>query len=204
MNRFDEDFPWPRRGDKLFTSEGSDWWNKACLTHFSDGWWIYAAGYKLGADLLVQYVTETHKNQDRLIYPIVFLYRQYLELRLKELIKNGSTIIEESSDIPMHHDIFRLWVTCRKIFENIWPDGDTDDLDSVEECIREFNKIDPSSTAFRYPVDKHGLPALPETVTHINIRNIGQVMQRLNSLLDGCDAAISNMLSWGPGQEDYV
>ena len=98
MNRFDEDFPWPRRGDKLFTSEGSDWWNKACLTHFSDGWWIYATGYKLGADLLVQYVTETHKNQDRLIYPIVFLYRQYLELRLKELIKNGSTIIEESSD----------------------------------------------------------------------------------------------------------
>ena len=30
--------PWPRKGDKLFTSDDSDWWHNACLNYFPSNW----------------------------------------------------------------------------------------------------------------------------------------------------------------------
>ena len=57
--------------------------------------------------------------------------------------------------------------------------------------------------SFRYPVDKDGTPSLPEELRHINIRNLGEVMQRLGSLLDGCDTGISEMLSCKEEFERY-
>lgn len=150
----------------------------------------------MGADLLVQHVLDTHRDQDFLIYPIIFLYRQFIELRLKELIKDGSRLLDRPKGIPMHHNILNLWNDCRIFLEEVWPDGDSEELDSVECCIKEFAEIDPKSMAFRYPIDKDGTPSLPEELRHINIRNLGEVMQRLGSLLDGCDTGISEMLSW--------
>lgn len=206
MDEFDEkerEFPWPQKGDRLFIGDDSDWWHNACLDYFPSGWGIYSSGYKLGADLLVQHVLNTREDQDLVIYPIVFLYRQFIELRLKELIKNGSALIDDSKGIPMHHNILNLWTDCRKILEEVWPDGNTEDLDSVEDCIKEFAKIDPKSMAFRYPIEKDGTSSLPKELRHINIRNLGQVMQRLGSLLDGCDTGISEMLSWKEESERY-
>ncbi len=201
-NEFDDmELPWPKKGDQLFATD-SDWWHNACL-NYDCSWGIYARGYKTGADVLVQHVLDTHSGQDYLIYPIVFLYQQFIELRLKELIRNGSQLIDNPRDIPMHHSILNLWADCRKILEEIWPDGDKADLNAVEDCIKEFSNIDPRSMSFRYPVDKDGNPSLPQELTHINIRHLGEVMQGIASLLDGCDAGIDAMLDYKAEMNSY-
>ena len=39
------------------------------------------------------------------IYPIYNLYRQYLELRLKQIIREGGALLDEDPGFPRHHRI---------------------------------------------------------------------------------------------------
>src|SRR5579863_1833172 len=125
-----DEVPWPRKGDVLFDA-GSDWWHSACVGWAPDQWMGYAEGYKLGADLLVQNVMETRSHRDFLVYPIVFLYRQALEIALKHLIIRGSQLLDADENPPTHHSLVRLWQKCRPILEEVWPGGPKQDLDAV-------------------------------------------------------------------------
>jgi hypothetical protein len=181
--------PWPRKGDQLFKAD-VDWWHNACLNYLHDDWTLYSEGYKRAGDLLVEHMKESRSYQDFLVYPIVFLYRQYIELRLKELIRDGNQLIDNPKKFPKHHKIDELWKHCRRILEKVWPEGPAEDLDAVEECIHQFSEKDPTSMAFRYPTDKNGNRSLP-SLSHINLRNLSEVMARISSLLDGTSMAIS-------------
>lgn len=179
----------PKKGEQLFRSN-IDWWHNACLNYCPDALDMYALGYKHAGDFLAQHVIKTRRHQDVLVYPLVFLYRQYLELRLKELIKAGSLLIDKSQSYPKHHKIDVLWKQCRKILEEAYPEDCSADLNAVEDCIKQFSEYDPSSTAFRYPTDKKGKKSLPG-LTHINLKNFSEIMENLASLLDGASTGIS-------------
>jgi hypothetical protein len=56
----------------------------------ADRWCLYAAGYKRAAELLIQQVRTTYEA-NTLIFPIIFLYRHYVEVTLKEIIEYGVT-----------------------------------------------------------------------------------------------------------------
>ena len=117
-----------------------DWQANACLNFSHDSIDLYASGYKDAGDKLVEYVLAKATDQDILIYPIVFLYRQYIELRLKEIIKHGRILLEEGNDFPKHHKIWDLWCTAKriitKVFEN---ENEPLNLEYTEHVIREFN-----------------------------------------------------------------
>jgi hypothetical protein len=84
--------PPPRKGDKLFRGDLRDWNNNACLRGGDE--YAYSEGYRRGAQLLVQEVGETARDQDFLVYPIVFLYRHHIELALKRIIRQVPYLIE--------------------------------------------------------------------------------------------------------------
>lgn len=71
----------------LFRDDLPDWHNNACL---NATWGVdqaaYLEGYRCGARLLVEHVTEHARDQDFLVYPIIFLYRHHVELALKNII----------------------------------------------------------------------------------------------------------------------
>jgi len=184
--------PWPRQGDQLFKPD-VDWWHNACLNRLNDNWGLYAGGYKRAGDLLVEHIKDDQSEQDFLVYPIAFLYRQYIELRLKEVIRYGTRLLDSPKAFPKHHNLERLWKQCRKILEHVWSEGPTGDLDTVEDCIHQFSKTDPDSMAFRYPADKDDNPSLPD-LNQINIRNLAEVTTRISSLLDGAVTGISAYL----------
>jgi hypothetical protein len=101
----------PEATDLLFTSQ-DDWWNNACVNWWRDGWGVYARGYKEAADLLAQEVQERNALQDLVVYPAVFLYRQYLELQIKDLIRVSYMLLDKREDFPLHHRLKDLWKTC--------------------------------------------------------------------------------------------
>lgn len=184
-----ESFPWHKQGDSLFMA-GDDWWNNACLYLYHDNWDVYATGYKRAADVLVEHVNDTQSNQDILVYPVVFLYRQYLELRLKKsIIMDGNQLLDLSSAKPLsHHRINELWKDCRSI-----PEGPITDLDNVGECIAQLSAKDTSSFVFRYPLSKDGKPSITD-LRLINLRNLSEVLARTASLFDSCGMALSGYL----------
>jgi len=59
----------------------------------------YVNGFRMIADLAVQHVLDTGNDQDYLVYPIVFSYRQYLELRIKGLLGDASQLLD-AADPP--------------------------------------------------------------------------------------------------------
>src|SRR5438094_5882579 len=144
--------PWPRRGDILF-DHADDWYYNACLNRQYDNWELYAIGYKTAADILVQYVIDTRSERDTLVFPIVFNYRQYLELRCKEIIRVGRMLSNEPAEFPQMHDLRKLWIVCRETIANSEPSASETDFQAIDEAIAQFCAVDPKSEAFRYPMD---------------------------------------------------
>lgn len=58
-------------------------------------WGMYTIGYKEAGDLLLQYALNVGR-QNVLVYPIIFLYRHYIELQLKEIITKRLGIFRHS------------------------------------------------------------------------------------------------------------
>jgi hypothetical protein len=167
----------------------ADWWHNACLNYLPDQLCAYADGYKEAADAVVEHALEHQYHLDTFVYPILFLYRHHLELRLKELIQNGGFLLGRRTKVPRDHRLDNLWAPCRRILEKAWPESRAE-LKSIDRCIREFSRVDPSSEAFRYSRTKCGKKTL-EGITHVNLRYVRDVMAEVTGLLNGASIGIA-------------
>ena len=66
-----------------------------------------------------------------------------------------------------------------------WPELPTDDIEGIDDYIRQISEVDPYSYSLRYAHSKKGDPSLPEGLTHINLRHFGELMDRLADYLSG-------------------
>lgn len=180
---------------------GEDWWHNACLNFSFEPWVGYAGGYKRAGHIMVAYVEANRRDQDYLVYPILFNYRQYIELTLKWLIRDARQLLDEPGGTPAGHTLENLWNTTRPLLRRIEPRGEKD-LDNVEGCINRFAEVDPTSQAFRYPVDMAGEPSLPG-LSQINLRQVRDVVERMSGLFDGALSQISALLDckWDAEEE---
>jgi HEPN domain-containing protein len=168
---------------------GDDWWHNACLNYASDSMHLYASGYQEAAKRLFKHVSDTHINQDVLLYPIVYLWRHYVELTLKGLIQSAKRLRKEEVTFPHTHHLLQLWQVLMPLLRSIEP-ARTADFEPVPEIIRQLDGLDPDSMVFRYPKDRNNQGTLPEDLLHINLRNLDEVMGRLASFLDACDTML--------------
>ncbi|OCH43719.1 hypothetical protein [Aliivibrio fischeri] len=166
-----------------------DWQNNACLNWNHNAIDLYIKGYRLAANKLVLDIISTSSNQDTLVYPICFLYRQYIELQLKEMIKESILLLGENINVPKHHKILELWKDSNGAMLRVIKKYDIeikeyftkDDRELINNIIEDFHNIDSNSIAFRYPDDKDGKTNL-EGIMHINVRRLYEKMEELNSL----------------------
>lgn len=148
-------------------------------------WDFYGWGYKRAADILVDWVAQEKMDQDMLVYSIAFLYRHYIELRLKELLIVGAKLLDQTPDVPYTHNLLVLWRRVRKVVEQAWPESEKKHyLDALEERLKEFCAVDPGSYAFRYPEDKTGRQTLG-SITYLNLYQLKKVMTGVSQLLEG-------------------
>lgn len=175
-------FPWLRPGDKLFVA-GDEWWLNAHLDFEHPNFVFYCPGYRRAAESLIEVVSEDENLLDFCIYPIVFLYRHYVELRLKETILYARRLLNQEACIPNHHDLFRLWQERKQLLlqAKLFPPEDEEAI--AEGLIKELADADPKSFAFRYPVDTKGAPALPN-IRLISVKILRDTMERLGNFLD--------------------
>jgi hypothetical protein len=172
-------------------SGGSDWKANACLNWSLDSLGLYIEGYREAADKLVHDVIESGTDQDILVFPISFLYRQYIELQLKHIIQESRILLGEGSSFPEHHKLNDLWNTANGLMAKIIKDHDQsissyitrEDVATIKSIITEFVKVDPDSFSFRYPKDKKGNKNL-DGIEYINLRNLHDYMAVLKEKLD--------------------
>lgn len=193
-----EPLPPPRKGDVLF---GPDRKGRpsACL-HLSANY-AYTEGYRIAARTLAKQVCETGEDRDLLIFPIIYLYRHHLELRLKRLIVVGAFLIDKTLDEPeikqvtTKHNLNDLWTTLKPFLRSVnetW-EGDpipTEDLDGIDSYVKQLTKVDPDSQAARYEFSTKGAKSI-SGISHINIGTFSALMERLAAYLDGIDSQFS-------------
>jgi hypothetical protein len=194
---------YPNSKDKLFTSQKDSWHLNACISSY-DKIGPYTAGYLDAAKLLARIVIFSGRGMDTLVYPIIYLYRHYLEIELKSLIKCGIDVTGTSTDdkvkeILGSHNLMKLWNGFKPFFEKI--SGHNQDFGDVrkgmEAYISQIHQIDPESFAFRYDRSRDLKTRNLEGVEQINILHFCQTMEKLTDLLVGIsyefDVALSHV-----------
>ena len=175
----------------IFKARKADWWNNACFNFNPTGnrWTGYSMGYKHGADILADYVDKTAKYQDTLVYPILFLYRHYLELIIKEILTDCAYVLDEKANFK-HHNLSNYWVDlknkCLQIVGQSIPSSLTDPIESV---VGQISHVDAISDAFRYPCKKDGAPTL-QGIQYINIKQVNEELAKASDALEAISATI--------------
>lgn len=173
---------WPRPNERLFVS-GADWEHNACINCYSESFTGYAWYYKTAADELVRSAMENRGILDVIINPIGFLYRQYVELALKEIVVLCNRLEQHSVPAPLHHNLNSLWSEAKRLLSAQYGANVPAEIRHLDQVVDEFSRFDPTSVAFRYPWDKNGRPSL-QGLSHINVRNLYETMERVASFLD--------------------
>ena len=119
------------------------------------------------------------------ILPICFLYRHYLELRLKDFYEEHSKETKEEKESFFKTANHNLSVLLEK-FDRIVEDFVTDTsikkkYNTVRKLIEEFQNKDPESLIFRYAKTKRG-------TSHFNAKyfivNVAHLKERMNFIRD--------------------
>lgn len=171
------EIPWPRNGDRLFLSGGLRSLAGCVIADIS----LTAIGYKEAADILVESLVGG--RNDALVLPILFCYRQYLELQLKALTQAGGALFGE--DFRRTHDLGILWKPLKtRILSEIIDGEEREVLAVVEECILEMNVVDQHAQAFRYPE----FEAMQAINHQVDLGNLKAVMNRLAEFLGALES----------------
>ena len=173
--------PTPEKGVPLFQPSIDE----SCVATVYPSNDIRALGFKRAADILVDMVVKEPGYADDLVYAVGYLYRVYIEVRLKTILESANQI----SKTDYHHYLEKLWIKVKPIIETSSQFFDDGELEAVEEKIQEFFKIDPFSDAFRYSTNKKGEPTLAEIRT-VDLKHLKQVIDSLSTPLEGSYTAI--------------
>ena len=195
---------WPRPGMSLFeTTDKSDWRPNANMS-WGPNWTLYQFGYAEAAKLLMRH-TASGKDQDFLIYPILFTARLAIELGLKEIILCGNRLLGRDDPYPISHDLCCLWKMAKTLLadaEALHHPGASDEeaTTAFKDLIEQLSAADPRSMTFRYPVDPKGRPSFVvgdpngEVPRLINTRDLNRTLDAMFNYLTGAGAWLENIL----------
>lgn len=188
-------FRWPTRGDRLFAPAAHWTQNAEIHAEAAARNYFMTSGYKEAADHMINVTLKDRVEGRYLIYPIVFCYRQFIELSLKNQLADygGMAGIEPPK---RGHDLKALLRAFRKMCRELHGRND-ETLIVVSKCILEFARMDPTSFTFRYATNSDGTPYKVST-DQIDLARLKDVMDAIASFFVGSDGYFSEMASAQP------
>jgi hypothetical protein len=127
-------------------------------------WEAYREGYRKAADTLAlnlvnsggNYISDLHMRFG-MIYPIMFLYRHYIEIEFKQLLALiGMTTLVDTKK-KYGHDLRALWSKVLECVEAVQgKDARQEFAGAFERTIAYFERVDPQRDGFRYPKNSKG------------------------------------------------
>jgi len=195
LERFEDilhrDMRWPRKGDMPFKRSDDQYRNASIDHHGHDRLVMMMKGYKRAADLMVEKSTETNYDRDCLVFPIIFNYRQFIELSLKYLISTYGPSVGIDANWNSHNIDF-LWSKFLKVIEGYGVEDPDQTNPIVGNIVAEFAKVDPKSFSYRYPVDTHG-NLIPIAHDELDLGALADVMEGVDGYFTGCDGYLDSL-----------
>ncbi|HEX7151291.1 MAG TPA: hypothetical protein VF618_07365 [Thermoanaerobaculia bacterium] len=141
-------------------------------------------------------------------YPVIFLYRQALELTLKGIIVAGSELMAyQGSEIDLvtlyhNHNFEKMRADVERVFEamgwdwNLGIAGFTT-INDFRRVLAEFDEFDGTSAVCRYPVNTDGSPSMKQERC-INLFDFAMTIDALLEVLEHTPGTIHALA------EDYL
>ena len=151
----------------------SDWHNNACLNYMPDHGTAYTEGYRRAADILINHIDESGRDQDFLVYPVLFLYRHHLELLIKQIIGLALALAEDPDKHQYKkddHNLNNLWPVAQKLILEVDDSYRPSDFRLVKEVVKALHQADERATDFRYARRNDGTRSL-EGIHYVNTLN---------------------------------
>lgn len=186
---------WQPESASLFSGEADDARLIAMPSSGEAGWPLYEQGYLMAAQQVLDRIVTSGFDQDFLVYPLVFLYRQYLELQLKLVIHLGRELYGGRSGPMKTHSLAALWDVAIGYIRRTWPD-DTQDTTRIRADLAEFDALDGGSYAFRYPVGTSQEPSLPDNLTRFNVATFAKRAEAIGGYLEGASNGMWAHRDW--------
>ena len=142
--------PWPQKGMSLLQAVSGGPWRANAQMYLGPDWVAYQHGYELATRLLLERAA-SGRDQDVLIFPILFNARQAIELALKEIVVIGIRL-GHTEPYPMTHNLLTLWVAANRVLVEAGADEE-ESTTAFEALLRELHVADPTAITFRYPED---------------------------------------------------
>ncbi len=195
-NLIKSEFRWPLKGDKPFVVAEDPLDNANIADNGSTRLVLMIDGYKKSADSMVELSSKDRYLRDILVYPIIFNYRQFLELSLKHQLASFGPMVGIEANWKTHC-LDDLWGEFLKMLD-CYGTQDPDEADPVVgEIVLEFSKIDPGSYSYRYPVDRSGRP-IPIAYSDLHLPSLADIMEAVESYFNGCGAYLKEVQSFMP------
>lgn len=190
---------YPKIGKRVFI-ESEDSRENAIISFslFASKSFEYENAYLNAADILVEgFMCHKGDFNSNLIYPIVFMYRQYLELFMKDIIKKYIKILfRDTKDGNLkntlgQHNLVIIWKEIERFtieIENEFPNKMEDMelceiLSNTKNYIEEIENMDKKSFAFRYPTNKEEELYHKQIDIKISIRNLKECVYEIKNVL---------------------
>lgn len=172
----------PKKNERLFKAEiKSD--TGAWLQNPASKFFTYSEGYKNAGDALYEHCIKNPFYNNTVVYPLIFTYRQFIELRLKELILMANKLNDIDEDFPDEHNILTLWKKFRELYNKVGEETKKEYFDNAENVIAQFTNEDPKSMNFRYPVGRGKIRRNSLKRETVDIENVKNVIDRLYNFL---------------------
>lgn len=149
-----------------------------------DDFFHLSEGYRMAAVTIFEEIKKREwVNKPFPACAMIFCFRQFIEVRLKELVYMGRKELFETPDFQKQHSLSNLFKDyINSVLPKLDPNYDKCMVDNVKCLIDEFNSIDSKSTSFRYPVEKKLKPTL--NIPNLNLDNFKEVMDKLSNYFD--------------------
>jgi hypothetical protein len=208
----------PTSGDRLFQESRS----RNSRPDLEGSWLAFSQSYKRAGDELV--AARPPDAGDVQVYPIVFLYRHFIELELKSVAAldcvlsavrlpgdedekdyieapAATTARAKVEELLRTHDLIRLTSACKDACNkaDLMKGGFVGIFAAFESCVGELAEHDPGSYAFRYPTDKKLSPNLTQ-LAGIDLQQLRATVDKLGRFTAVMRHAIQQRIDW---ETDY-
>ncbi len=183
--------------EPTFLEEGGHYHGQSVLgyKYSTHKFYLYTIAYTESAEFLFEKISKNEEHTKLLFIPMCYLYRNAVELSLKETLVEECSFTFQEAIKHIHrkkHKIMGLWNLIKnEITEHASaPEGDTT-VNNAELYIKQINDFDGASDKFRYPVNK-SLEFHFKNHKILDVKHINQYFGEVLSFLSGVNGMMSD------------
>ena len=169
---------------------------------FKSKYYEYEIAYKRAGDVLVvQALEDASLFLCVSVYPITFLYRQFLELYIKDILLRFDVNFDGNKKPYCAHDVYPLWHKLLDIVrleivgfpKQLLNMDFVDILCATDAYFAEISVLDNGSMSFRYPDNKTHTENFFKKEMPIDIENLKERIDELANILHLIDETLTNI-----------